>query len=71
MVVHMKWLSKLLGRPGEPQEDAAARGSQELEEQYAAEAARPQSEQPPTSEPMEPSDPEPIEPSGSDPQATP
>jgi hypothetical protein len=67
----MKWLSKLLGRPGKPQADAAARDNQVLEEQYAAEAARPQSEQAPTSEPREPSDPEPIEPGGSDQQATP
>src|SRR5438552_1432391 len=33
MVVCMKWLPKLFRRPGEPQEDAAARGSQVLREQ--------------------------------------
>jgi hypothetical protein len=33
MVVRMKWLSKLLRRPEESQEDAAARGGQVLGEQ--------------------------------------
>jgi hypothetical protein len=66
MVIRMGWLSKLLGRPAKSEDAQEA-----LEEQYAAEAAKPQSEQPPTSEPMQPSDPEPIEPSGDEQQPTP
>jgi hypothetical protein len=65
MVIRMGWLSKLLGRPAKSEDAQEA-----LEEQYAAAAAKPQSEQPPTSEPIEPSDREPTEPSGSD-QPTP
>jgi hypothetical protein len=61
MVIRMGWLSKLLGRTAKSEDAQEA-----LEEQYAAEAARPQSEQPPTSEPMEPS-----EPSGGEQQPTP
>jgi hypothetical protein len=66
MVIRMGWLSKLLGRPAKSEDAQEA-----LEEQYAAEAARPQSERPPTSEPMEPSGPEPTEPSGDEQQPTP
>src|ERR1700730_3245896 len=46
MVIRMGWLAKLLGRPAKSEDTQEA-----LEEQYAAEAARPESEQPPTSEP--------------------
>lgn len=56
MVVHMKWpFSKFLRRPGESQEDAAARGSQTLREQGDAAEAGPQPGEP-SSEPIEPSD---------------
>jgi hypothetical protein len=41
----MKWSGFLHRRPAEPKDAQEARGSQELEEQYAAEAARPQSEE--------------------------
>jgi hypothetical protein len=41
----MKWTGFLHRRPAEPKDAQEARGSQELEEQYAAEAARPQSEE--------------------------
>jgi hypothetical protein len=65
MVVRMKWLPKLLRRPGESQEDAAERGSQVLREQAdAAEGATLQPQEPTTSEPAEPTDSEPAEPSG-------
>jgi hypothetical protein len=61
MVIRMGWISKLLGRAkSEDSQDA-------LEEQYAAEAAKPPSEEPTTSEPTEPSAPEPTEPTGDQP----
>jgi len=46
----MKWPGFLFRRPAESEDAQEARGSQELEEQYAAEAAKPQSEEPTTSE---------------------
>ena len=62
MVIRMGWLSKLLGRPAKSEDAQEA-----LEEQYAAEAAKPRSEEPMTSEPTEPSAPEPTEPPGDEP----
>jgi hypothetical protein len=58
----MKWPGFLFRRPAEPKDAHEARGSQALEEQYAAEAAGP-SEEPTIPEPVEPSKPEPPEPS--------
>ena len=47
MVVCMKRLSKLLGRPGESREDEAARGSKVLRgTSRCSQADRPQSEEP-------------------------
>jgi hypothetical protein len=64
MVIRMKWLSKILGRPEESQEDGAARGSQVPREQAdEAETAKPQ--------PGETSSSEPVDPSGSNEQPAP
>jgi hypothetical protein len=58
----MKWPRFLGRRPAESKDADEARGSQELEEQYAAEAAKPPPQEATTSEPREPSHPEPTEP---------
>jgi hypothetical protein len=66
MVIRMGWLSKLLGRPAKSEDAQEA-----LEQQYAAEAAKPPSEEPMTPEPTEPSVPEPAKPDGDDQHPTP
>jgi hypothetical protein len=50
MVIGMKWLSKLLGRPAKSEDAQEA-----LAKPYVAETATPPSEEPTTSEPTEPS----------------
>ena len=62
MVLRMRWLSKLLGRPGESREDEAARGHKVLQEEADA-AGVPQD--PPQQSP-EPMTPPPAEPSDSE-----
>lgn len=58
MVARMRWLPKLLGRPGESREREAARGGKVLREQTdAAGAARPPEPDEAPSEPTEPIEP--------------
>jgi len=57
-------LSNLFRRAGESQDDAGKRISTELEEQYAAEAAKPEPNKP---EPKQPTTAQPTEPSASEP----
>jgi hypothetical protein len=61
MVIRMGWLSKLLG-PVKSEDAPDA-----LEAQYAAEAAKPPSDEPPISEPVEPNDSEPTQPNDPEP----